>query len=128
MDGAVGDGDKYTFSNWTTPMWWAVKGSDLTHPGPAMSWVFTDEHPDSIDDEIMYINPMETNGTGVFDELPSPLHNNACGLSFADGHCEIHKWQAAETCHPITYAPVDQVSVTLSPDLAWLAQRTPYGP
>jgi len=128
MDGAVGDGLKYTFPNWgSEAMWWAIKSSDLTHPGPALSWVFIDEHPDSIDDEIMYINPAETNGTGVFTELPSGLHNKGCCLSFADGHCEIHKWQAAETSHPVTFMNVDQVNVTASPDLAWLAQRTPYG-
>ncbi|HEX3719978.1 MAG TPA: prepilin-type N-terminal cleavage/methylation domain-containing protein [Verrucomicrobiae bacterium] len=129
MDGAIGDGLKYTFPNWAgSQMWWAIKGSDLIHPGPANSWVFIDEHPDSIDDEIMYINPAETNGTGVFTELPSGLHNNGCVMSFADGHVENHKWQAAETSHPVTYGAVDQVSVTSSPDLAWLAQRTPYGP
>jgi prepilin-type N-terminal cleavage/methylation domain-containing protein/prepilin-type processing-associated H-X9-DG protein len=128
MDGAIGDGEKYTFANWgSEKMWWAKKGSDLHYPGPAMSWVFIDEHPDSIDDEIMYINPAETNGTGVFTELPGSLHNKACGVSFADGHAEMHKWQAAETVHPVTYKVVDQVSVTLSPDLAWLAQRTPSG-
>ncbi len=128
MDGAIGDGTKYTFGNWgSEKMWWAKKGSDLNSPGPAMSWVFIDEHPDSIDDEIMYINPAETNGSGVFTELPGSLHNGACGVSFADGHAEMHKWQAGETVHPVTYETVNQVTVTLSPDLAWLSQRTPNG-
>jgi|HubBroStandDraft_1064217.scaffolds.fasta_scaffold127936_2 prepilin-type N-terminal cleavage/methylation domain-containing protein/prepilin-type processing-associated H-X9-DG protein len=129
MDGAVGDGDKYTFSNWgTEKMWWAVKGSDLTAPGPSLSWVFLDEHPDSIDDEILYINPAETDGTGVFTELPAGLHNNACGVSFADGHAEIHKWVNPETLHPVTYTSIDQVSVNNNADLGWLAQRTPHNP
>jgi prepilin-type N-terminal cleavage/methylation domain-containing protein/prepilin-type processing-associated H-X9-DG protein len=128
MDGAVGDGEKYTFSNWgSEKMWWAKKGSDLNSPGPSLSWVFIDEHPDSIDDEIMYINPAETNGTGVFTELPASLHNKACGISFADGHAEMHKWVEAETIHPVTYTTVNQQSVTLSKDLAWLSQRTPNG-
>jgi prepilin-type N-terminal cleavage/methylation domain-containing protein/prepilin-type processing-associated H-X9-DG protein len=128
MDGAVGDGKKYTFPNWNgEKMWWAVKGSDLIAPGPALSWVFIDEHPDSIDDEIMYVNPAEINGTGVFTELPAGLHNNACCVSFADGHAEIHKWVNPETIHKVTYTVIDQVSVTLNKDLGWLAQRTPYG-
>jgi prepilin-type N-terminal cleavage/methylation domain-containing protein/prepilin-type processing-associated H-X9-DG protein len=128
MDGAIGDGVKYTFGNWgSEKMWWAIKSSDLNSPGPAQSWVFIDEHPDSIDDEIMYVNPAETNGTGVFTELPASLHDRACAVSFADGHAEMHKWVAAETVHPVTYTVVDQVNVTLSPDLAWLAQRTPNG-
>ncbi|HUD48342.1 MAG TPA: prepilin-type N-terminal cleavage/methylation domain-containing protein [Candidatus Baltobacteraceae bacterium] len=129
MDGAVGDGTKYTFSNWGgDQMWWAIKGSDLIAPGPSMSWVFIDEHPDSIDDEVLYLNPAETSGTGVFTELPASLHNNACGISFADGHAEIHKWVNAETIHPVTYTVIDQVSVTLNVDLAWLARRTPRAP
>jgi prepilin-type N-terminal cleavage/methylation domain-containing protein/prepilin-type processing-associated H-X9-DG protein len=128
MDGAVGDGGKYTFPNWgSTAMWWAVKSTDLLHPGPSRSWVFIDEHPDSIDDEVLYINPAETSGTGVFTELPASFHNNACGVSFADGHCEIHKWVQAETIHPVTYTVINQINVTASPDLAWLSQRTPSG-
>jgi prepilin-type N-terminal cleavage/methylation domain-containing protein len=129
MDGAVGDGFKYTFSNWgNEKMWWAVKGANLIAPGPALSWVFIDEHPDSIDDEILYVNPAETSGTGVFTELPASLHNYACGVSFADGHAEIHKWVNPETIHKVTYTSIDQVSVTANKDLAWLAQRTPYAP
>jgi prepilin-type N-terminal cleavage/methylation domain-containing protein/prepilin-type processing-associated H-X9-DG protein len=129
MDGSVGDGEKYTFPNWgDEKMWWAVKGANLIKPGPALTWVFIDEHPDSIDDEILYINPAETDGTGVFTELPASLHNNACGVSFADGHAEIHKWVNAETIHKVTYSTINQVSVTLNQDLAWLAQRTASAP
>jgi prepilin-type N-terminal cleavage/methylation domain-containing protein/prepilin-type processing-associated H-X9-DG protein len=129
MDGAVGDGKKYTFSNWGgVQMWWAKKMSDLIAPGTAQSWVFSDEHPDSIDDEIMYIDPGCTNGTGTFTELPASYHNLACGVSFADGHVELHKWFETETVHPVTYSDIDQVGVTRSRDLAWLAQRTPHAP
>ena len=32
----------------------ASKMGDLQTPGPSDSWVFTDEHPDSIDDAILY--------------------------------------------------------------------------
>ncbi len=129
MDGAVGDGTKYTFSNWgAQKMWWAIKMGDLANPGPSKSWVFIDEHPDSIDDEILYVNPAEKNGTGVFTELPASYHNSACGVSFADGHAELHKWVDPKTIHNVTYTTINQVNVTLSPDLAWLAQRTPNAP
>ena len=128
MDGAVGDGKKYTFPNWSEAMWWAVKMGNLANPGPARSWVFIDEHPDSIDDEILYVNPAEQNGTGVFTELPASYHNKACGVSFADGHAELHKWVDPKTTHPVTYSTVNQISVTASPDLAWLSQRTPNAP
>jgi hypothetical protein len=39
----------------------------------------------------------------------------------------MHKWVEAETIHPVTYTTVNQQSVTLSKDLAWLSQRTPNG-
>jgi prepilin-type N-terminal cleavage/methylation domain-containing protein/prepilin-type processing-associated H-X9-DG protein len=127
MDGAVGDGTKYDFGGW--PTFWAKKAANLIAPGPAMTWVFIDENPDSIDDEIMYVNPGDTSGTGTFTELPAGNHNNACGVSFADGHAEIHKWVNPTTLHAITYGGyVNQVPVTLSKDLAWLAMRTPYAP
>ena len=29
----------------------------------------------------------------------SPMHGNACGFSFADGHSEIHKWKSGIWIH-----------------------------
>jgi prepilin-type processing-associated H-X9-DG protein len=124
MNAAVGEGAKFDFG-WG-PFFAAKKSTDLTLPGPSQSWVFTDEHPDSIDDTILYINPASTNGTGVFTELPSSDHNGACGLAFADGHSEIHKWRDPQTVRPVTYILLDRVNVTADQDLAWLSQRTPH--
>jgi prepilin-type processing-associated H-X9-DG protein len=123
MNAAIGDGIKYDFGGW--PTFWARKYSQLVAPGPSMSWVFIDEHPDSIDDSILYTNPGCTNGTGVFTELPANDHGGACGVGFADGHAEIHKWVEASTSYPVKYTTRNQVSVNNSRDLAWLAQRTP---
>ncbi|WP_040546501.1 type II secretion system protein [Pedosphaera parvula] len=123
MNAAMGDGVKYNFG-WGT-FFFARKMSELTTPGPSQSYVFTDEHPDSIDDELLYTNPAYTNGTGVFTELPASDHNGACGMSYADGHSEIHKWVDATTVHPVRYTTVNQVSVSNNKDLAWLAAHTP---
>jgi len=90
--------------------------------------VFIDEHPDSIDDCILYTDAYCTNGTGEFTELPACDHNGACGISFADGHAEIHKWRNPKTAHPVTYTTVNRVAVVNSVDLAWLASRTPRHP
>jgi prepilin-type processing-associated H-X9-DG protein len=95
-----------------------------------MSWVFLDEHPDWLDDAQFYINPGDTNqgGTGAFTELPGSYHNNACGISFADGHAEIHTWLDSRTKPPIELQyHWDTVTITTpSRDLLWMAQRTPY--
>ncbi len=56
MDAAVGDGTKYNSPKpfgWT--QWYvAKKSTDFHLPGPSDCWVFIDEHPDSIDDCILY--------------------------------------------------------------------------
>jgi prepilin-type N-terminal cleavage/methylation domain-containing protein len=128
MNAAVGDGHKQNaYFSWPT-FYWAKKSSDFNTPGPADCWVFIDEHPDSIDDNILYTNPLppdSTTGTGKFTELPAGLHAQACGISFADGHAVIHKWMEPGTTHPVTYTTVNQVPVTNNRDLMWLAQHTP---
>ena len=125
MNGAVGAGSKYMGFPFSSTYWWAKKSSDLNAPGPSESWVLTDEHPDSIDDTILYTDAGATNGTGQFTELPSGNHSGACGIAFADGHAEIHKWKVPDTFRPVAYTSIQRVSVTSNPDLAWLAARTP---
>ncbi len=133
MDGNIGGGEKYAFEGWTLTNA-ITKAGNFTSPGAAMSWVFMDEHPDWIDDSILYVNPAETNGVGEFTELPGSFHNNACGISFADGHAEIHKWTDSRINLRVLY----EYQQDLGPggisfpagnpckDLAWMAQRTPY--
>ena len=91
MDGSVGDGDKFQSPQpfgWTG--WYvAKKSTDLHTPGPSDVWVFSDEHPDSIDDAIMYT---PNYAVSLFIELPGSQHGVACGMAFADGHAVIHKW------------------------------------
>ena len=134
MDAAVGDGLNKPASGIIASgtFFFAKKMGELTLPGPSESWVFTDEHPDAIDDNILYVDPTLINGTGQFTELPSSDHNGADGISFADGHAEIHKWRDGKTVRPVIYQTVigvnQRVDVTGSPDLAWLAQHTPRGP
>jgi prepilin-type N-terminal cleavage/methylation domain-containing protein/prepilin-type processing-associated H-X9-DG protein len=128
MNGAIGDGDKYQQPSnpfgWT--QWYVAKKiTDLHFPGPSDSWVFTDEHPDSVDDALLYTSSY---GTTKFTELPGNQHGGACGISFADGHAEIHKWiDAVMTSHrTVTFSVVQQVSCSISDaDMLWLAAHTP---
>ncbi len=39
------------------------------------------------------MTPSVAVGRPAFDSVPAKWHNNACGISFADGHSEIHRWQ-----------------------------------
>jgi len=136
MDAALGAGASSSSSagykppsslSYLAPFFVALKMGDLIKPGPSQSWLFIDEHPDSLDDGILYTNPGEVSGTGKFTELPGSLHGGACGISFADGHSEIHKWQGPTTFLPVTYnQPQHQnIAVVQDKDLSYLASMTP---
>lgn len=132
MDAAVGDGAKYNSPGkpfgWT--QWYvAKKTTDFHVPGPSDCWVFTDEHPDSIDDCILYTASYPVTS---FTELPGNQHGGGCGLSFADGHAEIHGWRGPvmnahrSVIYQTTLGLTQQVPCpTTDPDMLWLANHTP---
>ena len=128
MNGALGAGIKYAGFPFSANFWWASKSSQLNNPGPSQTWVFLDEHPDSLDDPVLYTYYGYTNGTGQFTELPAANHSRAVGISFADGHSEIHRWAGANIVLPVIYTTAgrQKINVTSDPDLAWLAQHTPH--
>ena len=124
MNGAIGGGDKFAAGQ---PWFYNVKKASNFHtPGPTDCWLMTDENPDYADDGALFVNPTYTDGTGSFYELPGSDHGGACGIAFADGHTEIHKWKNSSTIKAVTYVfSTAVVNVTASPDLAWFAQHTP---
>jgi len=65
------------------------KESDLTTPGPSMTFVLIDENANTIDDGYFAGSPGLPN---KWINVPSTRHGNAAGLSFADGHAEIKRW------------------------------------
>lgn len=121
MNGAIGDGNKFNF-NWTG--WFvAKKSSDLRTPGPSETWLFIDEHPDSIDDGLLYCANYAVSSLA---EVPGNQHGGACGVTFADGHSEIHRWKGKFADKPVTYVQGGSNPLPLTdPDMVWLAQRTP---
>jgi prepilin-type N-terminal cleavage/methylation domain-containing protein/prepilin-type processing-associated H-X9-DG protein len=64
------------------------------------TWVFNDEHPDSINDGIQY-TPTSDGEDTEWGDIPASYHNGAAGFAFADGHSEIHKWLNKNTIHPV---------------------------
>jgi len=131
MNAAVGDGIKYNSPKpfgWT--QWYVVKKTtDFHSPGPSDCWVFTDEHPDSIDDTILYT---ASYAVASFTELPGNQHGGACGLAFADGHAELHHWKGPvmaahkTVIYQTVVGTTQQVPCTLSDvDMGWLAAHTP---
>ena len=113
------------------------KEADLTLPGPSMTWVFVDEHPDSINDGLFGMHMAAATAWPTYttwDDTPASYHNNACGFGFADGHAEIHKWRDSQTLAPIQgpgrlnpwagIAGVNGTGTTSVHDNAWMAART----
>ena len=98
---------------------------------PSMSWVFDDEHPDSINDGFMcppsgdddFYGPGGANPE--WGDMAASYHAGAAGFSFADGHSEIHKWLDPTTDHPImqssSWLPWPEKAPAI--DLTWVEQR-----
>ena len=95
-----------------------------------MTWVLVDEHPDSINDAMLYIDPKYPTTTGNFNDTPASYHDHACGFSFADGHSEIHRWANQTGWNkPCEYLQSQLSDLVPGPrDYSWLAQRTPGYP
>ena len=95
------------------------KVPDLVHP--ADTFVFLDEHPDTINDGF-FVNRLDDYQWG---NLPASYHNSAANLSFADGHTEAHRWAVAGTIRPPVQGGVGG-SIPAAPpqDFQWLKDRT----
>lgn len=102
------------------------KMGDLLDPGPTMTWVFLDERADSINDGEMVVGmfgyPDQPKLWRIVD-YPASYHNNAGGLSFADGHSEIKKWRDSRTMPPANKAILNTPSAD-NVDAFWLMERT----
>ena len=63
------------------------KTSAMTKPGTSMTWIIMDENPQTINDGSMAVCMQP-----YLVDYPANSHNGGAGLSFADGHAEVHKW------------------------------------
>jgi len=97
----------------------------LAIPQPADIFVFLDEHPDSINDGYFINHAYEWK----WHDLPASYHNGAASFSFADGHCETHRWRFSSTIRPARpdgAAPlpmVDKLPFDEWGDFDWLIDR-----
>jgi prepilin-type N-terminal cleavage/methylation domain-containing protein/prepilin-type processing-associated H-X9-DG protein len=94
---------------------------DITQPAPVNCWVFLDECPGTINDPFFVCDPFDGYASQWVD-IPASYHNNAGGLSFADGHSEIRKWHDPAILGKITAPFVNTTHPEI--DLNWLQQRS----
>jgi len=105
-----------------------LKESDLANPGPANLWLLMDMREDSIDwgnfatDMRGWPDHPEQRG---FYDLPASYHGQAGGLSFADGHAEIHRWRDPRTMPPVVNNGfvLDHLPSPDNADVGWLQER-----
>jgi prepilin-type N-terminal cleavage/methylation domain-containing protein/prepilin-type processing-associated H-X9-DG protein len=91
---------------------------ELVGPRPDMAWVFIDENPNSINDGWFVCDP---NNNNLWYDIPASYHNNAGGISYADGHAEIKVWRDPNVLYATgNNRPRDPAC----PDLTWLQQRS----
>jgi len=76
-----------------------LKLSDITiNPGPSDLIIFLEESMWTLQDGYLQVNtaygatPGTFSGAATFPDVPGAYHKWSCGISFADGHSEIHKW------------------------------------
>jgi prepilin-type N-terminal cleavage/methylation domain-containing protein/prepilin-type processing-associated H-X9-DG protein len=100
---------------------------------PVKTFLFVDEHPDSINDAAFAVqcsgNEAGNPATAArIIDFPAAFHGGAAGLSFCDGHSEIHKWVGSTIRNaPVTYTgglPLDTPANDSWRDTHWLAENT----
>jgi prepilin-type N-terminal cleavage/methylation domain-containing protein/prepilin-type processing-associated H-X9-DG protein len=97
-------------------------GKDADFVSPSSTFVYIDEHDVSINDAgFGTVGPPP--GVNVrWVDWPAVYHNGAGGLSFADGHSEVHKWKG------LTYSGKNLPAQTVTPvemtDWNWLANNS----
>lgn len=103
-----------------------LKMTDLSAPGPSMTFVFLDERPDVINwgNFMTDMNgyPGQPSLYAFDQDVPGMFHKLGGTFSFADGHTEVHRWLDPRTTP--AYRPQVSVVNTFfapnSPDVAWV--------
>ena len=92
---------------------------DFRRPGPTETFVFADEHEDSVNDGYFLVG---TTGAQAFgwNDIPASRHNRGAQWVFADGHAERHRWQDVRTLLPVTRVRQFGVQQPANPDVRWL--------
>ncbi len=100
-----------------------VKATDIVTPSPSLAWVIIDEHPDSMNDCLFSVKMAPGS---PWTDVPASYHNGAGGLSYADGHAELHKWVDGPltVCPVIKHSPASVNGVYAPHDIPWLQSHT----
>ena len=108
--------------------------ADLANPGSSQIFVFIDEREDAINwgnflTDMSGFKP--PNGAAYkLGDYPASYHGKSGGLSFADGHSEIHRWADERTMPPLNFEGTingnggGSISSPYNVDVGWLQARS----
>ena len=126
-----------SMNNWVGGPAWSASGnqwktytkeSDLTDPGPSMTFVLLDEREDSINDGYFVVDMAGFPGNGgsyKIVDYPASYHNGASTFAFADGHADIHRWTDARTMPKLSKANIPlNVPSPNNKDVFWMQERS----
>ena len=109
---------------------WRTYEKLSTIVNPSKTWVFVDEHPDSMNG-LGFANACtgaDSVSTAQIIDFPANFHCGACGFAFSDGHSEIHNWRGSKIRNaPVTYTGTLPLNVPAGDswvDVRWMAENT----
>ena len=124
LNGSDADSFGYGFTTYK-------KVAQVQNPGPAMTILFLDERCDSMNDGEWCSGMSgwpDKPALWVLVDFPGSYHAGAGGISFADGHSEIHKWRDARTTPPIGKLYGLNVPSPKNPDAYWIMEHSTRNP
>ena len=96
-----------------------VKMSDIIVPTPVEAFIFTEEHPGSVNDGYLEVGLTSP----TFPDVPGALHAGSSGYSYADGHAALRKWMTPVLLIPVVQnVPVNRVATTAN-NVDWMWTR-----
>lgn len=94
--------------------------SDLGLVGPERSFVFLDEHEDTIDDGSLTV----LRGSSVrAADLPASRHGKSAIFAFGSGSVRLKKWKDPRTIIPVRHVTLDTYDPNGNPDIDWLREN-----
>ncbi|MCP5521683.1 MAG: prepilin-type N-terminal cleavage/methylation domain-containing protein [Verrucomicrobiales bacterium] len=100
--------------------------NSIFSPSPSELWVLIDERPDSINDGMFITNLKNRGNLAKLVDFPAGWHNRGAGITYADGHSEIKRWEDERTTPELKPTQLLRLDV-LSPgnrDVAWLQKHS----
>ena len=104
-----------------------LKLDQILHPDRI--FVTIDEHPDTLNDGLFNNNP-DWRAATRWSDAPASYHAGGAGVSFADGHSEVHKWKSGATRMPVMYIEMAERAGYMAPfdaearrDFLWMVER-----